>query len=228
MQEEQNKNLRLRIRLKSGEEFEAEGDASFISRQKEAFLNLIGNAEEVFDKTPKPAAYNGPIAHKNTIPTDTQSALPRQKGHQPQQTQAQLLPPYLKMQPSPKPQGSIQMPAQDVWDKIAYSDGEDIIIRRKDKNLKPSAAALIILGAAKVLKNNPSLSALELSKSLKLSGYLKDSRLDRAIATEVKDSAIVFEGSKRNRFYSLTQKGLAKAFTTAEKILLAEDKQNRF
>ena len=225
MQDEQNKNLRLRIRLKSGEEFEAEGDITFISRQKEAFLNLIGNAEEPQTKTARPAAYNGPLAQK----TSPQAQLFQAQNETVQPPQPQILPSYLKTAQTAKAQNTVHIPAQDVWDKIAYSDGEDIIIRRKDKNLKPSSAALIILGAAKVLKNRPSLSALELSKSLKLSGYLKgDLRLDRAVAAEIKDSSIVFEGSKRNRFYSLTQKGLAKAFTTAEKIILAEDKQNRF
>lgn len=224
MQEEQNKNLRLRIRLKSGEEFEAEGDIAFISRQKEAFLNLIGGAEEAQTKPPRQTAYNGPIAQK-TYPKDQP---PHAQNEVSLPAQAQILPSYLKANPTVKAQHAIPLPAQDVWDKIAYCDGEDIIIRRKDKNLKPSSAALIILGAAKVLKNRPSLSALELSKSLKLSGYLKgDLRLDRAVAAEIKDSSIVFEGSKRNRFYSLTQKGLAKAFTTAEKIILAEDKLTR-
>ena len=222
MQDEQNKNLRLRIRLKSGEEFEAEGDITFISRQKEAFLNLIGNAEEPQTKTARPAAYNGPLAQK----TSPQAQFFQAQNETVQPPQPQILPSYLKTAQTAKAQNTVHIPAQDVWDKIAYSDGEDIIIRRKDKNLKPSSAALIILGAAKVLKNRPSLSALELSKSLKLSGYLKgDLRLDRAVAPEVKDSSVVFEGSKRNRFYSLTQKGLAKAFTTAEKIILAEDKQ---
>ncbi len=227
MQDEQNKNLRLRIRLKSGEEFEAEGDITFISRQKEAFLNLIGTAEDAQSKPHRNPAYNGPIAQKTyrteQLPQAQSEVVPSQ-----QQPQSQILPSYLKATSTAKAQHAIPLPAQDVWDKIAYSDREDIIIRRKDKNLKPSSAALIILGAAKVLKNRPSLSALELSKSLKLSGYLKgDLRLDRAVAPEVKDSSLVFEGSKRNRFYSLTQKGLAKAFTTAEKILIAEDKQTR-
>lgn len=214
MAEDEIKKLRLRIRLKSGEEFEAEGDAAFISRQKEAFLTLIGNKEDGQTQITPKATYGGPVF------TPTPSNISRQ-----------VLPSYIKnaarRQEQEPNKAYVPMPVRDVWDKTAYTDGEDIVMRRKDKNIKSSSAALIILGAAKVLKNQDGLSALELSKSLKLSGYLKgDTRLDRAISAEIKEAYIIFEGSKRNRLYRLTQKGLAKAFTTAEKAILDEEKKN--
>lgn len=116
------------------------------------------------------------------------------------------------------PQNPVLLPNQEVWDKIALYNGSDIILREKNKNINTAAAALIILGAAKVLRDISSMTALDLSKCLKLSGYLKDGeRLDRAISAEVKESSLLFEGSKRNRSYIITQKGLAKAFTTAER-----------
>jgi len=211
MIDEKADKLRLRIRLKNGEEFEAEGDAAFIARQKDSFLSLV-NGEQ-------PRSYERPELSlpKRPLPIAASDITP------------ELLPPYLKNSVlREQNKDEVPLPQKDVWDKTAYCDGQDIILRRKDKNIKPSSAALIILGAAKVLKNVQGMSALELSKSLKLSGYLKGIRLDRAVAPEVKDGAMVFEGSKRNRSYRLTQKGLAKAFTAAEKAILAEEKQKFF
>ncbi len=115
----------------------------------------------------------------------------------------------------------IIQPQQSVWQRIAYADGQHIILRRKDKTLSSAMAALIILGAAQILTNTPKMSALELSRSLKLSGYLKENeRLDRILTPEIRLSCLVYDGSKRNREYILTQIGMAKAYTAAERILL--------
>ena len=115
----------------------------------------------------------------------------------------------------------IVQPQQSVWQRIAYADDQHIILRRKDKTLSSAIAALIILGAAKILIGTPQMTALELSRSLKLSGYLKENeRLDRILTPEIRLSCLVYEGSKRNRAYTLTQSGMAKAYTAAERILL--------
>lgn len=115
----------------------------------------------------------------------------------------------------------IIQPQQSVWQRIAYPDGQHIILRRKDKTISSAMAALIILGAAQILTNTPKMSALELSRSLKLSGYLKENeRLDRILTPEIRLSCLVYDGSKRNREYMLTQIGMAKAYTSAERILL--------
>lgn len=192
---QENETLKLRFKLKTGEEFEAQGNQAFISAQKEAFLNLV--------KTTKPLGiYN----HKSEeTPQETSKMLTRQT--------------YLRnignqiRTPIPTPSG-------EVWDKVAYSDGESIIIRRKSKLIKPQIAALIILGANKALNSQDTLTALELAKSLKLSGYLKTGqRLDRLLEGEIREGHLSYEGSKRNRLYRISATGQAKAYTWAEKLL---------
>lgn len=195
---QENEILKLRFKLKTGEEFEAQGDLDFISAQKEAFLNLV--------KVPK------------TLTGNFYNSKPEQTAPQ----TAKLLtarPPYLR-NINLTTKNSIPTPSSEVWDKIAYSDGESIIIRRKSKLIKPQIAALIILGANKILNAQDTLSALELAKSLKLSGYLKEGqRLDRLLEGEIKEGHLSYEGSKRNRHYRLNAIGQAKAYTWAEKLL---------
>lgn len=198
---QENENLKLRFKLKTGEEFEAQGDLEFISAQKEAFLNLV--------KTPK---------QQTAANTTYQPQIPAQ------QERSLLKPAYLRRQGTLTEQEeskqTIKTPSGEVWDKVAYSDGDNIIIRRKSKLIKPQIAALIILGSAKVLTAQDTLSALELAKSLKLSGYLKaGQRLDRLIEGEIKEGFLSYEGSKRNRLYRISAAGQAKAYTWAEKLL---------
>lgn len=198
---QENENLKLRFKLKTGEEFEAQGDLEFISAQKEAFLNLV--------KTPK---------QQTAANTTYQPQIPAQ------QERSLLKPAYLRRQGTLSEQEeskqTIKTPSGEVWDKVAYSDGDNIIIRRKSKLIKPQIAALIILGSAKVLTAQDTLSALELAKSLKLSGYLKaGQRLDRLIEGEIKEGFLSYEGSKRNRLYRISAAGQAKAYTWAEKLL---------
>ena len=280
MQENDKQTFKLRIKLKTGEEFEAEGPLDFIEKQKEAFLKIVNNA--VFTKITQTQSYGQKIiptlssAHvlqeegegsgepqkavsfiqKGKLLTDEESAPPQTPKENPikyspktdiwgapKQPTAQIYikdeenpagkyrPAYFgktpqiknteRKRPAKQAEAPIPRPEGSVWDRIAYPDGEHIIIRRKDKSLTAAAAALIILGAAKILRNAPKMSALELSKSLKLSGYLKENeRLDRILAPEIKDSRLVYEGSKRNRDYMITQSGTAKAYTAAERVLL--------
>lgn len=200
-----NENLKLRFKLKTGEEFEAQGNQSFISTQKEAFLNLI--------KAPK---------------SQDSALAPYKKEENPQIAQnPPYRPAYLRKEPrqadfSDKntPKTALKMPSVEVWDKVCYLDGGNIILRRKSKLIKPQIAALIILGAAKVLNEQTVLTALELAKALKLSGYLKPGqRLDRLLESEIREGFLSYEGSKRNRLYRISSGGQAKAYTWAEKLL---------
>ena len=201
-----NENLKLRFKLKTGEEFEAQGNQSFISAQKEAFLNLIKN------------------------PKSQDSALaPYKKEESPQTAQNQpYRPAYLRKEQARQadfldkntPKNSLKMPSVEVWDKVCYLDGGNIILRRKSKLIKPQIAALIILGAAKVLNEQSVLTALELAKALKFSGYLKPGqRLDRLLESEIREGFLSYEGSKRNRLYRISAGGQAKAYTWAEELL---------
>ena len=193
---QENETLKLRFKLKTGEEFEAQGNQSFISAQKEAFLNL--------DKAARPLT--NIYTHKQE---DSSQETPKPLAH----------PSYLR-NVNNHTRNPIPTPSGEVWDKVAYSDGESIIIRRKSKLIKPQIAALIILGANKVLSSQDTLTALELAKSLKLSGYLKTGqRLDRLLEGEIREGHLSYEGSKRNRLYRISATGQAKAYIWAEKLL---------
>jgi hypothetical protein len=123
----------------------------------------------------------------------------------------------LKIMPA---RGGVLLPNQEIWNAIAVFNGNTVALRRKPKDIDTGQAALILLGAAKVLRDIPDMTALELSKSLKLSGYLKDGkRLDRALINEIESANLLFQGNKRNRSYIITQKGIAKAFTSIERII---------
>ena len=206
---QENENLKLRFKLKTGEEFEAQGNLDFISQQKEAFLNLL--------KAPKPA--NTLAAYK---PQESQNMQKQNYSAQNYQT---YKPAYLRRQEfshesTEQNKTVLKTPSGEVWDKVAYSDGDNIILRRKSKLIKPQIAALIVLGAAKILTEQDTLSALELAKSLKLSGYLKQGqRLDRLLEGEIREGFLAYEGSKRNRLYRISAAGQAKAYTWAEKLL---------
>ena len=246
MQNAQNQKVKLRLRLKSGEEFEAEGSLPFVLAQKEEFLNQNTPQNKMRAlSSPQPHAENAPnpvLTPQNNILTAPATANPEQTGQQqPEQPQPRLVTPAdynllipairrrqinAEIKPADTPvtantDGENWQIDGKIWSKIAYLDGTDIVLRRKVKDLKPNLAALITLAAAKMLAGIKKMSALELSKSLKMSGYLKPTeRLDRVIASEIKAGTLFFEGSKRNREYMISQTGTAKAYTAAEHFLL--------
>lgn len=264
MAENEEKSFKLRLRLKNGAEFEAEGSLPFIEKQKEEFFKLfqiedgeMSSSENYYEQKIIPTnlrdfgvmgqnnAERGDYLTNKTISLDKRkiytpktdiwgypkTPMPQTYRNGEENPAGKYNPEYFGKGPSPrgelrkkvfkKADRPIPRPESSVWDRIAYCEGEYIIIRRKDKNLNSASAALIILGGAKMLRNASKMSALELSKSLKLSGYLKQNeRLDRVLAAEIKEGTIVYEGSKRNRGYIITQSGTAKAYTSAERILL--------
>ena len=202
---QENEILKLRFKLKTGEEFEAQGDSAFISAQKEAFLNLV--------KAPKAANSASIYSNKQESSAPEIKATPQSTQHSSSYFQS-------KQSSISAQKQSVQTPSGEVWDKVSYFDGDNIIIRRKSKLVKPQIAALIVLSAAKILIAKEALSALELSKSLKLSGYLKPGqRLDRLLEPEIRESHLSYEGSKRNRLYRISATGQAKAYLWAEKLL---------
>ncbi len=83
-------------------------------------------------------------------------------------------------------------------------------ISKRILELDTKMAILIILSAYKLLLNKPEVSALELSKALKLSGY-NPRRIDRETHTLIKDKSIEAKGTKRTRKYILLDQGLTKA-----------------
>ena|GEM_PF-3699240 len=83
-------------------------------------------------------------------------------------------------------------------------------IKTRFLDLDIKMAILIILTAYKVIQKIFSISAIELSKSIKISGYAPK-RIDREAISLIKDSSIRAEGTKRNRKYTLTDIGFTKA-----------------
>ena len=235
----QNQKVKLRLRLKSGEEFEAEGSLSFVLTQKEEFLNK--NTPPAQDGTPyTKTAYTAEISEQNTNTATPQNIQKQNAARQynlnipaiirrkQEEEKAVITESRTAPQPIQNTQDFTQKEGENtwqidekIWSKVAYLDGADIILRRKIKDLKPGIAALITLAAAKMLAGIQKMSALELVKSLKLSGYFKSGdRLDRILLPEIKAGTIFFIGTKRKREYIISQTGTAKAYTSAEHLMI--------
>ena len=238
----ETQKVKLRLRLKSGEEFEAEGSLPFVLAQKDEFLNQNAphlNKTRALPQQPRERGENLPNAiltpqndsfsapSNVQILPETQNLTPTEYNlHIPAIRRRQIeserhIPAEVNAGAAATSDGQNWQIDEKIWSKIAYLDGTDIVLRRKVKDLKPGIAALITLAAAKMLAGITKMSALELSKSLKMSGYLKPTeRLDRIIAPEIKAGTLFFEGSKRRREYMISQTGTAKAYTSAEHFLL--------
>ena len=105
----------------------------------------------------------------------------------------------------------------DFWDKIISLKGDHIGLRIKSPEIGAAEAALILLAANRAINHKEDLGAMTLSKALKTSGYEPD-RLDRLLAKEIREGRATASGTKRNRTYRLTQKGLEKAFLAITKL----------
>lgn len=265
---ETNQKVKLRLRLKSGEEFEAEGSLNFVLAQKNDFLaQNTPNIAPITPQITRPPLFAAPDTKAAEIPNkpqinniyetitpvqpdtenstenaaeNTSNTVPKITGQKNISISSRVVPDYNTQVPAIRWRQNQPQEAENkrlarhtsapknpwqidekIWFKIAYLDGADLVLRRKVKDLKPNLAALITLAAAKMIGGITKMSALELSKSLRLSGYLKgDERLDRILAPEIKAGTLFFEGSKRKREYIISQTGTAKAYTAAEHFLL--------
>ena len=99
----------------------------------------------------------------------------------------------------------------NIWQNITKKGkcGYFVIPSKPDK-LTAQDAVLILLAAEKALKNNLSLPALSISKMVKESGFHHE-RLDRLLAYFIRSGLVRFEGTKRNRLYSITEQGFQQA-----------------
>lgn len=219
--EAENK-VKIRIKLRSGEEFEAEGSPEFIEKQRADFLNLIGKQEGRNSRV-------RPISAElhTTAPT-----LPSQQHYTP----SEILPTApaafrrgqgtlsteqgtLFTNPQETPKQSDLSEKLRLWEELCKTEDDLVILRRKSRLLGAETAALLLIAAAKALLGaNEGFGALSLSKALAKSGY-GGNRLDRVLAGEIKRGTIKSFGSKRSRSYSLTDEGFAKAFVLAGKVL---------
>lgn len=109
--------------------------------------------------------------------------------------------------PVQAPAESRQEPA--FWNTIIDRNGP-LRLRIKTPEINAVDAVLILMAASRALNFKEDMGAIALSKALKTSGYEPD-RLDRLLAKEIREGRITASGTKRNRTYRLTQKGIGAA-----------------
>lgn len=236
--------VKIRLKFKSGEEFEAEGNPEFIEKQRADFLQLIGkdsqratrrtypeaettlssnssqpqmSEEETYINTQQPAVYRRikPVARPAfPIQNTFQSSENWTKRGEINTTSSSSV-----VTPA-LPSSLSGVPDTDIrlWGQIVRTDDRLVYLPRKSRLLTPDTAALILLAGAKILLGAAQgYSALLLSKSLKKSGY-KGERLDRVLAGEMHQGTVQSEGTKRSRVYLLSDKGFARAYVLANKL----------
>lgn len=103
------------------------------------------------------------------------------------------------------------------WEALTDTKNGLTTLKNKHLGVKAGEAALLILAAERQLKGSQELSALTLSKAVKASGYAPE-RLDRVLTKAIKEGLILASGTKRNRAYQATDKGLEIAWLKAAKL----------
>lgn len=227
------KNLKIRFRFPGGEEFEAEGSREFIEQQRNYFLALIGKgATAPVSAMPAPRKRpTYPLTSEARLapiqPRPEPTTKPTLAFTEPQTTQQPApLPPLSAIPPAMRRNSTPSMPQNPetaeitapvrLWEQLLKEDGEIVVLRRKMRLTAAEAASLLVAGA-RVLLKKPTYSALNLSQSMRKSGF-DEGRLDRILTPEIRNGHLESEGAKRSRTYRLTNEGFAKAFVLAEKL----------
>ena len=229
MTDESEKNLKIRFRFPGGEEFEAEGSREFIEQQRNYFLALIGKgATAPVSAMPAPRKRpTYPLTNEARPAPIQPRPVPGTKSTQaftePRPPQSVPIPPLSAIPPAMRssnmPQNGenaeITAPVR-LWEQLLKEDGAIVVLRRKMRLTAAEAASLLVAGA-RVLLKKPTYSALNLSQSMRKSGF-DEGRLDRILTPEIRNGHLESEGAKRSRTYCLTNEGFAKAFVLAEKL----------
>lgn len=92
---------------------------------------------------------------------------------------------------------------------IDYRDNIPFI-KLKIPELDPKMAMLIIILAYEKLLDIKNVPALNIARSMRLSGY-QPKRIDLLAVSLINDGSLLATGTKRTRHYTLTEKGKAKA-----------------
>lgn len=103
------------------------------------------------------------------------------------------------------------------WAKAAENKETGLKLRLKHPEIKAKTAAMILIAANMQLNKTPEISAITLSKALKKSGY-QPGRLDRLMGGAIKNNWVQASGTKRNRTYQATSRGLEIAWLEARKL----------
>lgn len=225
MSEDNDNKVKIRLKFRSGEEFEAEGTPSFIEKQRSEFLQLIGKEGKKQPSFPAAAATaavpEAPALYRRKLPADGSG---EQAAFGFSVAGADITPPGLAAAENIRRAGAHKdAERQNLWEQITRTDEGMVFLRRKSRLLTAQTAALLLIGAAKsLLGAENGYSALALSKSLAKSGY-GGGRLDRVLAGEIRQGTLKAAGSKRSRAYLLSDEGFARAYVLANK--LAEEWQ---
>jgi len=110
-----------------------------------------------------------------------------------------------------------QISAEIDWADITENKENGLKLRVKHPEIKAEAAAIIIIAANRQLNNTQEISAITLSKALRKSGY-QPGRIDRLLSNASKNGWIQASGTKRNRTYQATGRGLEIAWLEARKL----------
>lgn len=119
--------------------------------------------------------------------------------------------------PAGHPVSHKEQPEKPDWTALAETRNGLTILKNKHPQVKAGEAALLILAAERQLNGPHEMSAIALSKAVKTSGYAPE-RLDRTLAKAIKEGLVKASGTKRNRSYQITDKGLERAWFEARKL----------
>lgn len=103
------------------------------------------------------------------------------------------------------------------WAALTETRNGLTTLKNKHPGIKAGEAALLILAAENQLKGSRELSAIALSKAVKASGYAPE-RLDRVLTKAIREGLVMASGTKRNRAYEITDKGLERAWLEARRL----------
>lgn len=106
---------------------------------------------------------------------------------------------------------------EPAWTGLTETRNCLLTLKNKHPGLKAPEAALLLLAAERQVNKSGSVGAIALSKALKASGYAPE-RIDRLLARANRDGLVKASGTKRNRVYQITEKGLERAWLEARKL----------
>ncbi len=206
--------FKIRFRFPNGEEFEATGNCEFIEQQRNYFLTLVGKNHSPTAFSTEPALQRARFssAHSEMAGNTSQ---PTGEDSLAEMASLSILPPAQRVERT-APRQNENFPALRLWERLLKEDG-DIVLLRKKMRLTAQEAALLLLAGTRVLLKKPACLALNLSRSMRKSGF-NEGRLDRLLAPDIRNGHLTCEGTKRGRNYRLTNEGFAKAFVLAEKL----------
>ncbi|MDO8805924.1 MAG: hypothetical protein Q7R35_16005 [Elusimicrobiota bacterium] len=103
------------------------------------------------------------------------------------------------------------------WGALVETKNGLTTLRNKHPGVKAGEAALLLMAAERQLIGRPEIRAITLSKAVRTSGYAPE-RLDRLLARATREGLVKASGTKRNRAYHITDKGLEAAWLEARKL----------